>query len=116
MSSETTRWYEGCFSTGLVKGVVERANQVTIKALDRHGNELQETHQGYVARIFQHEIDHLSGIRFPQRVSSDEKLHIVKAEEMPLYLNAQGWRHWKATISQNAWKEHMKQKGEDGQT
>lgn len=107
ISSETTHWYEGCFSTGLVKGVVERANQVTIKALDRQGNELQETHQGYVARIFQHEIDHLSGIRFPERVPPQQQLHLVKAEEMPLYRNAEGWRHWKVAIPQNAWKEHM---------
>lgn len=114
MSSETTRWYEGCFSTGQVKGVVERANRVTIKAFDRQGHELQETHEGYVARIFQHEIDHINGIRFPRRIPSQQQLHLVKPEEMPLYPNAEGWRYWKATISQNAWKERMKQKGENG--
>ena len=107
-SSETNRWYEGCFSTGDVKGVVSRPTRITVKALDRHGQELLETHSGYTARIFQHEIDHLNGIRFPDRISSQETLHIVKAEEMVSYRNQEGWRDWQTTIPQKDWKLHMR--------
>lgn len=107
LSQETEEWYEGCFSTGNVKGIVKRPSRVKIRALDRDGNEIYETHSGYVARIFQHEIDHLNGIRFPDRVSSQEQLHLVKAEEMYAYRNQESWRNWPVTISQKDWKEHM---------
>ncbi len=107
-SQETEEWYEGCFSTGDVKGIVRRPSRVKIRALNREGDEIYETHSGYVARIFQHEIDHLNGIRFPDRVASQEQLHIVKAEEMYIYRNQQGWRDWKNTIPQADWKNHMK--------
>jgi peptide deformylase len=106
-SEEREDWYEGCYSTGLVKGIVSRPNQITVKALDRNGNPVQETHRGYAARIFQHEIDHLNGIRFPDRVDPQGHLHLVKAEEMPLYRNSEAWRDWKATIPQKEWKEYM---------
>ncbi len=108
LSQETEEWYEGCFSTGNVKGIVKRSNQVKIKALNREGCEIYETHSGYVARSFQHEIDHLDGIRFPDRVSSQERLHIVKTEEMYAYRNQEAWRNWQVTIPQKNWKEHMR--------
>jgi peptide deformylase len=107
-SQETEEWYEGCFSTGHVKGIVSRPRQVKIKALDREGREIYETHQGYVARIFQHEIDHLNGIRFPDRVSPQGHLHLVRTEEMYAYRNQQGWRNWHVTIPQSEWKDHMR--------
>lgn len=106
LSQETEEWYEGCFSTGNVKGIVKRPNRVKIKALNREGSEIYEAHSGYAARIFQHEIDHLNGIRFPDRVSG--RLHIVKAEEMVAYRNKEGWRNWQATIPQKDWKDHMR--------
>ena len=65
LSEDTEEWYEGCYSTGDIRGIVARPNYVKIKALDRDGNEIIEYHSGYIARIFQHEIDHLNGIRFP---------------------------------------------------
>lgn len=108
-SKETEQWYEACFSTGRVKGVVNRSSQIDIKALDRYGNEVQETHQGYVARIFLHEVDHLDGIRFPDRMDAHERLHIVETNEMYQYRNEQGWWDWKITISQKDWKKHMRQ-------
>lgn len=108
VSQETESWYEGCFSTGHVKGIVDRPSRITVKALDRNGNALQEAHAGYAARIFQHEIDHLNGIRFPDRVEHPGRLHLVKAEEMYAYRNQEGWRDWKATIPQSDWKEYMK--------
>lgn len=108
VSSETNSWYEGCFSTGNIKGIVNRPSCIKIRALDRNGDEVCETHSGYIARIFQHEIDHLNGIRFPDRVSPQDLLHIVKTEEMCAYRNHEGWRNWKATVPQKMWKEHMK--------
>ncbi len=108
VSAETNSWYEGCFSTGNVKGIVSRPSQIKVKALDRNGYEVYETHSGYAARIFQHEIDHLNGIRFPDRVSDEDQLHIVKSEEMYAYRNQEGWQNWQVTIAQKDWKKHMR--------
>ena len=108
VSNETNSWYEGCFSTGNVKGIVSRPSRVEIKALDRNGHEVREIHSGYVARIFQHEIDHLNGVRFPDRIPDQELLHIVKTEEMHAYRNQEKWREWNTTILQKDWKKHMR--------
>lgn len=107
-SEEKEIWYEGCFSTGDIRGVVKRPSQVTIKAFDREGNILYETHTGYVARIFQHEIDHLNGIRFPERVSDPEMLHLVTPEEMCSYRNQEKWREWKKNIlPEENWRNYL---------
>ncbi|MES2345387.1 MAG: HAD-IA family hydrolase [Chlamydiota bacterium] len=107
ISEEKETWYEACFSTGVVRGIVHRPSRVTIKALDRNGHEIQESHQGYVARIFQHEIDHLNGIRFPDRVDAGEMLHVVKSEDFYRYRNLGEWRNWKNIIPQKDWKKHV---------
>lgn len=108
-SEETEVWYEACFSTGLVKGIVRRPRQITVRALNREGEEVYETHQGYVARIFQHEIDHLDGIRFPDCPGTQEPLHMVRTEEMYLYRNEQGWQNWKNTLPKKDWKKRTTQ-------
>lgn len=107
ISQEMEEWYEGCYSTGNVRGVVSRPNRVKIKAIDRDGKEFVEVHTGYIARIFQHEIDHLNGICFPERVPENGLLHIVKSEESYAYRNQEGWRNWKATIPQTEWKNYQ---------
>ncbi len=94
VSPETEEWYEGCFSTGKITGIVARPRWVKIRAFDRLGRSVIEEHVGYCGRIFQHEIDHLNGIRFPQRVTDSDKLHVVEPYEFPLYRNDEGWRRW----------------------
>jgi peptide deformylase len=93
-SEDKDEWYEGCFSTGAVAGIVERSRTITVQALNENGEEVEETHHGYVARIFQHETDHLDGIRFPSLIKDDSKLHWVEKEEYPVYRNNEGWREW----------------------
>jgi peptide deformylase len=104
-SDEEVEWYEGCFSTGNVTGIVKRAQAVTISALNEKGEEVTERHSGYVARIFQHEIDHLYGKRFPSLIEDDEKLHWVEQEEFPLYRNKEGWRNWPNKCPREKWEE-----------
>jgi peptide deformylase len=55
---------EGCLSIPGVNGEVYRYQKVTVKGLDRNGNELVVEAEDYLARIFQHEIDHLNGVLF----------------------------------------------------
>jgi peptide deformylase len=55
---------EGCLSIPGYVGEVERASAVTVKGLNRRGQPLRIKAQGWLARIFQHEIDHLNGVLF----------------------------------------------------
>jgi peptide deformylase len=56
--------YEGCLSVKDVYGKVPRYDKVKVKAIGLDGKELRATAEGFLARIFQHEIDHCNGIMF----------------------------------------------------
>jgi peptide deformylase len=58
---------EGCLSIPGVVGDVERHEKVTVKGQDRNGRPLKIKARGWLARIFQHEIDHLNGVLFVDR-------------------------------------------------
>lgn len=74
MSDEKEEGDEGCLSLPALMGTVQRAKEVQIKAYNLQG-ELKEYHaHGWLARIFQHEIDHLDGILYADRVTSEDKL------------------------------------------
>jgi peptide deformylase len=59
---------EGCLSIPGVQGEVKRAAEVTVKALNREGKEFEIKGTGLLARALQHEIDHLEGILFVDRL------------------------------------------------
>lgn len=65
---------EGCLSVKGENGYVKRPEEVTVKALDRYGNEFVITGTGLLARAFCHEIDHLDGILYTDKVIKDYKL------------------------------------------
>ncbi len=56
--------YEGCLSVPSIYGKVARYSRVKLKAMDLDGKEFRVTAEGFLARIFQHEIDHINGIVF----------------------------------------------------
>jgi len=66
-SAEKILGIEGCLSVPGFVGDVERSVNVTIKGQNRHGRPLRIKAEGWLARIFQHEIDHLNGILFIDR-------------------------------------------------
>jgi len=59
---------EGCLSVPKVWGRVERSKRVSVEAIDRHGRRVAFDSRGLEAAIFQHEIDHLDGILFIDKV------------------------------------------------
>lgn len=93
---------EGCFSTGDIYGIVPRYNAIRVRAFDREGHQTIEEYAGFRARIFQHEIDHINGIRFPDRVGCDGVLHWVKEEERPQYRN--DWENWPKRCPYTCWE------------
>ncbi len=104
MSKEKSEWYEGCFSTDRVCGIVSRPTKIKIKAFTKEGQLIEEEHEGYTARIFQHEIDHLNGIEFVTHISDDDKLHWVEKSEFPEYRN-EGWRNWPNKCPREKWEQ-----------
>jgi peptide deformylase len=73
---------EGCLSVPGFVGDVQRATVVTVKGLDSEGKKTRIKAEGLLARAFQHEIDHINGILFINRVDSPEKIRcIVPVEE-----------------------------------
>jgi len=86
---------EGCYSVdSRVVGQVPRPEKIKIRAYDRDGSLIEAEFSGFTARIFQHEIDHLNGIRFPDRVGPEGKLHWVEDDEYSEYKkNQESWSH-----------------------
>lgn len=102
-SRETEEGREGCFSAGPVWGLVRRPVALKIRALDASGKQIERILEGFTARIALHEIDHLDGIRFPDRIKSDAKRHWVHAEELALYPKMIA--HWPRLCSQERWNQ-----------
>ena len=61
---------EGCLSLPNYRQVVRRANRVGIRGLNREGQEVSIEGEDLVARLFQHEMDHLDGLLYIDRLSS----------------------------------------------
>ncbi|MGX7059913.1 peptide deformylase [Vagococcus humatus] len=71
---------EGCLSFPEVYGTVERASEVTVRYFDREGEEYEVTATDYLARAFQHEIEHLEGKLF-----TDKIIESIKPEDLESY-------------------------------
>jgi peptide deformylase len=63
---------EGCLSIPGYVGEVSRAESIRVRALDRRGRPLKLRLSGWTARIFQHEIDHLHGVLYIDRLTEPE--------------------------------------------
>jgi peptide deformylase len=68
-SEEKVMGVEGCLSIPNLVGEVERHTEIQVKGLNRHGKPMKIKAKGWLARIFQHEIDHLNGVLFTDRAT-----------------------------------------------
>lgn len=68
LTDEITASLEGCLSVPQVRGVVARPAAVHVRALDRHGRQIDLQLHGFPAVVAQHECDHLDGVLFVDRV------------------------------------------------
>ena len=59
---------EGCLSVAGFRGLVERPQIIDVTYFDREGNRHVQHAEGYFARVFLHEMDHLDGILFPDKM------------------------------------------------
>jgi peptide deformylase len=79
--------YEGCLSVPGYIGKVARAEKTTIKGLDEQGQPVRYGAEGYLARVFQHEIDHLDGVLYTDKLTDPSTFRPVavgqeEAEEL----------------------------------
>jgi peptide deformylase len=68
LDSEQEEGWEGCLSVPGMRGLVPRYRRLRYQGFDAAGTPIDRTVEGFHARVVQHEVDHLDGILFPQRV------------------------------------------------
>lgn len=66
--------WEGCLSVPGLRGLVERPAHIRYRGVDHEGHPIVRVAKGFHARVVQHEVDHLDGILYPQRMSDLSKL------------------------------------------
>lgn len=80
--------WEGCLSVPGMRGLVERPAHIRYRGVDHEGHVIERVAKGFHARVVQHEVDHLDGTLYPQRMGDLKKLifesevrHWLPAEE-----------------------------------
>lgn len=73
-SAEVVKGWEGCLSIPGIRGLVPRYQAIEVEYTTRDGKQHQQELTDFVARIFQHEYDHLNGIVFLDRVESTQEM------------------------------------------
>jgi peptide deformylase len=73
-SDEKEKGWEGCLSVPSMRGLVPRHAQITVRYFDQQGKEQTKKLTGFIARIFQHELDHLNGLTFIDQLESTKDL------------------------------------------
>lgn len=82
IGEETFENYEGCLSVPDLRGVVRRHARLRVEALDRHGAKIDHEVAGITAGTYAHEVDHLDGKMFVDRVHDTSTLCTWKAFAM----------------------------------
>ncbi|MEB3337422.1 MAG: peptide deformylase [Leptolyngbyaceae bacterium] len=86
-SDEQVKGWEGCLSVPGIRGLVPRYSAITVSYTDRDGQSQQQELTDFLARIFQHEYDHLNGILFVDRVESTHDLFTEQEYQRQIALN-----------------------------
>lgn len=68
VGEETELAWEGCLSIPGLRGAVRRASRLRFSGIDMDGREIEGEAAGIVARVMQHETDHLDGVLYPMRI------------------------------------------------
>ncbi len=74
ISEDMTPFEEGCLSVEKIWGPVVRPKKLTIKAIDENGKQVKIRAKGLLARVVQHEMDHLNGILFIDKAEKTYKI------------------------------------------
>ena len=72
-SRETEEADEGCLSIPDVQAAIRRPTAITVEALDLEGNPFEVRSEGFAARVWQHEVDHLDGVLILDRMNAIDR-------------------------------------------
>lgn len=89
-SDEINSTEEGCFSVPKIELDIERANKIKVKYQDESGKSTKFTPKGFLARILQHEIDHLNGIIFTERAKEQMFRHYPELKHINILFCGSG--------------------------
>ncbi len=78
LGDETEDGWEGCLSVPGMRGLVPRATHICYGGVLEGGEILAREAQGFHARVFQHEFDHLNGVLYPQRITDMTKFGFIE--------------------------------------
>jgi len=101
-SASQEKGWEGCLSVPGLRGLVSRATQITVRYLTRDGDVVEAEYDDFIARIFQHENDHLHGTLFTDRVENNLDLMAEQEWQRMLSNQADGWPNISPTLSDKA--------------
>ena len=73
--------FEGCLSVANIYGKVPRYDRVKVDAIDENGSKFRVTAEGFLARVFQHEIDHTNGIVFIDHIKDNPEAFYMLASD-----------------------------------
>lgn len=73
---------EGCLSIPGYQGKIKRAVEVTVKGLDLEGKPVRLKARELLAQALEHEIDHLDGVLYTDRLESPDKFYKIKPEDL----------------------------------
>ncbi len=76
LGAETDTGTEGCLSFPEITGEISRSTSIVVRGQDLEGNAIEIETMGFLARAIQHEVDHLNGILFIDRMSSAAKISL----------------------------------------
>ncbi|MBE7411101.1 MAG: peptide deformylase [Leptospiraceae bacterium] len=79
LDSPLSGYWEGCLSVPQMRGLVERPSKISIEYFDEKWNKYNEVIEGFQAVVFQHEIDHLSGILYVDRLKDTKLFGFIDA-------------------------------------
>ena len=78
LTREVEEDWEGCLSVPGMRGVVPRYTRLRYAGFDAEGNPIEREAEGFHARVVQHEVDHLDGILYPQRITDLTKFGFTR--------------------------------------
>jgi len=73
-SPETEKDWEGCLTVPGVRGLVPRSRRIEVRYVTRDNEPVEADFEGFIARVFQHELDHLDGKAFIDRVEDSAEI------------------------------------------
>jgi peptide deformylase len=100
LGRETEMGTEGCLSFPEITGEISRAKSIVVRGQDLEGNPIEIATTGFLARAIQHEVDHLNGILFIDRMSSAAKISLSSKLKRLQKETQRGMKHRQRAVAE----------------